>query len=76
MVQLSHPLAFVHQQRKREFVLLTKAAVAGRALWIDPQHLRINGLDGFPVVPQLAELFGSTRRIVTRVENQDYPPPA
>jgi hypothetical protein len=72
VIKATDLLATVHQQRKGEVMLRAELRVFLAALRIDAEDLDA-ATDRFaPVLPELAELFGSTGRIVAGVEDEDH----
>src|SRR5579864_1740279 len=70
LIQLSHLLALVYQQRKRKVVLGAEFLVLTGSLRVDAVDHRVLGLGLVPMVAELAELLGASMGVVTRIENE------
>src|ERR1039458_3811563 len=70
VIERSHLLAFIHQQRERKVKFLAELLVLRGALRIHAENRDPAALRFAPTIAKLAQLFGAARRIVTGIENQ------
>src|ERR1700692_1438825 len=55
VIELRYFLSFVHQQRERQFLFLSKARVTVRALRVNAEHRHSGRPQPVPIIAQLAK---------------------